>query len=109
MAERAYDPNKEYIFTDENGNSFTSKGDNGYVWQAITTGTPITVNSKGEWYVTPYIDRDENGQITEYIPDWFKETGAYNEWKQQTSNISKDNKARTRTFRKKKKDFDKCT
>ncbi|MBQ1297414.1 MAG: hypothetical protein IIY21_25445, partial [Clostridiales bacterium] len=90
MAERAYDPNKEYIFTDENGNSFTSKGDNGYVWQAITTGTPITVNSKGEWYVTPYIDRDENGQITEYIPDWFKETGAYNEWKQQTSNISKE-------------------
>lgn len=77
----AYDPNATYEFTDPNtGEKFTSKGDNGYVWQAMTSGLPLSRNSEGEWFVTPYIDRGSDGKITAYIPDWFKQTAAYNEW-----------------------------
>lgn len=74
-----YDPNKNYTFTDKDGNTFTSKGDNGYVWQSITEGTPISVNSNGEWYIEPYIESDGRS-VTVHMPEWFKGTNEYAEW-----------------------------
>lgn len=86
----AYDPNKEYIFTnEETGETFTSKGDNGYVWQAMEEGLPLSVNSKGEWYVVPYVDRNSDGTITAYIPNWFKGTDAYSDWKNTVGSMTK--------------------
>lgn len=86
----AYDPNKEYIFTnEETGETFTSKGDNGYVWQAMEEGLPLSVNSKGEWFVVPYVDRNNDGTITAYIPDWFRGTDAYSDWKNTVGSMTK--------------------
>lgn len=75
-----YNPNSTYTFTDKNGNTFTSKGDNGYVWQAITQGVPISINEKGEWYIEPYLDVTPQN-IVAHVPDWFKGTAEYDEWK----------------------------
>ena len=74
-----YDPTATYTFTDASGNSFTSKGDNGYVWQSITQGVPISVDSQGNWYVTPKLTTDGK-TITAHIPDWFKSTDEYQQW-----------------------------
>ena len=54
MAETNYDPNATYKLTDENGNVTYSKGDNGYVWQAVTQGIPIYINENGPY--SPYPD-----------------------------------------------------
>lgn len=86
----AYNPNKDYVFTSEDGETFQSHGDNQYVWQAMESGLPITVNDKGDWFVTPYLERDDTGKITAYIPDWFKGTDAYTDWLDQTKNITAD-------------------
>lgn len=85
----AYNPDATYEFTNkETGETFTSKGDNGYVWQAMTSGLPLSRNSAGEWFVTPYIDRGSDGKITAYIPDWFKQTAAYSEWEKLEQTIT---------------------
>lgn len=75
----AYDPNHEYRFTDKDGNTFTSRGDNGYVWQAVTEGLPISVDSNGNWYTEPYLDVEQDGYVA-HIPNWFKETKEYSDW-----------------------------
>lgn len=82
----AYDPNKEYIFTDKDGNTFTSRGDNGYVWQSITEGIPISVDSNGNWYTEPYLDVEKDGYVA-HIPSWFKLTDEYNQWQTYASQI----------------------
>lgn len=82
----AYDPNHEYRFTDENGNTFTSRGDNGYVWQAVTEGIPISVDANGNWYTEPYLDVEKDGYVA-HIPNWFKETNEYNDWQKYASQI----------------------
>lgn len=74
-----YSPNSTYTFTDKDGNTFSSRGDNGYVWQAITEGVPISINEKGEWYVEPYLESD-GSNVTVHVPDWFKGTNEYSEW-----------------------------
>lgn len=74
-----YDPNKNYVFTDQNGNTFTSKGDNGYVWQSITEGVPISVDENGEWHVGPYLNVTPDG-IVAHVPQWFKGTDEYKDW-----------------------------
>ena len=76
----AYDPNKNYVFKDENGNVlFTSKGDNQYVWQSMTEGIPIYVNDKGEWYTQPYLESTPTGVVL-HNTDWFKNTDEYKTW-----------------------------
>lgn len=75
-----YDPNKNYAFTDKDGNTFYSKGDNGYVWQAITEGVPISINDKGEWYVDPYLEVTPD-KVVAHMPEWFKQTPEYTNWK----------------------------
>ena len=82
----AYDPNHEYRFTDENGNTFTSRGDNGYVWQAVTEGIPISVDANGNWYTEPYLDVEKDGYVA-HIPNWFKETKEYTDWQTYASQI----------------------
>lgn len=82
----AYDPNHEYRFTDENGNTFTSRGDNGYVWQAVTEGIPISVDANGNWYTEPYLDVEKDGYVA-HIPNWFKETKEYSDWQTYASQI----------------------
>ena len=82
----AYDPNKNYIFTDKDGNTFTSRGDNGYVWQSITEGIPISVDSNGNWYTEPYLDVEKTGYVA-HIPSWFKLTDEYNQWQTYASQI----------------------
>lgn len=69
-----------YELIDKDGNVVgTSKGDNGYVWQSATQGIPISVNSKGEWYTNPYIEKQGN-TIVSHIPEWFKTTDEYSDW-----------------------------
>lgn len=77
---KEYNPDYDYTFTDKDGNTFTANGRNGYVWQAITEGVPISVNEKGEWYIEPYLDVTPSS-ITAHIPSWFKDTDEYKEWK----------------------------
>lgn len=74
-----YDPTATYEFTDAEGNVISSLGDNGYIWQAYTEGLPLSINDKGEWFVTPYLDTS-GGQIVSYIPEWFKSTPDYASW-----------------------------
>lgn len=69
-----------YELIDKDGNVVgTSKGDNGYVWQSAVQGIPISVNSKGEWYTNPYIEKQGN-TIISHIPEWFKTTDEYSDW-----------------------------
>jgi len=75
-----YDPTATYTFTDKDGNTFSSKGDNGYVWQAMTEGIPISVNSKGEWFTDPYLEL-KNGVLTVHTPSWFEQTPEFDLWK----------------------------
>lgn len=75
-----YDPTATYEFTDAEGNTISSLGDNGYIWQAYTEGLPLSINENGDWFVTPYLDTS-GGQIVSYIPEWFKQTPDYNSWK----------------------------
>lgn len=75
-----YDPSLEYYFTDKDGNQFTAGGQNGYVWQAVTEGLPISINEKGEWYIEPYLDVTSDGKLIAHTPDWFKNTSEYEEW-----------------------------
>lgn len=75
-----YYPNGTYELFDENGNKVgESKGDNGYVWQSVTTGVPISVNQNGDWYIEPYLERTATG-VQAHIPAWFKETDEYDTW-----------------------------
>ena len=39
-----YDPKGFYKFTDKDGNTIYSAGDNGYVWEAMSNGVPLSVN-----------------------------------------------------------------
>ena len=82
----AYDPNHIYTFTDKDGNTFSSKGDNGYVWQAVTEGIPISVDQNGNWYTEPYLDVEKDGYVA-HIPNWFKETKEYTDWQTYASQI----------------------
>lgn len=79
-----YDPKQTYKFTDKDGNVFYSQGDNGYVWQAITNGVPISINDKGEWYVDPYLEVTPD-KVVAHMPEWFKQTPEYTNW---TDNFS---------------------
>ena len=81
-----YDPNRTYQFTDSAGNTFESKGDNGYVWQSITEGIPISRTSSGEWFTNPYLESNGN-KVTAYIPEWFKNTDEYSTWQTYASQI----------------------
>lgn len=91
-----YYPGATYIFTDKDGNTFSSKGDNGYVWQSMTEGIPISVNDKGEWYTEPYLEQTPTG-LTAHIPNWFKTTDEYTRWQTEfvpqisTMSITQDN------------------
>lgn len=76
---KEYNPDYDYIFTDKDGNTFTAGGRNGYVWQAITDGVPISINEKGEWYIEPYLDVTPS-KVIAHIPEWFKGTDEYTEW-----------------------------
>lgn len=82
----SYDPRYEYTFTDKDGNTFTAGGQNGYVWQAITEGLPISINEKGDWYIEPYLDVTPDNVVA-HIPDWFKGTSEYSEWQKYSSYI----------------------
>lgn len=75
-----YNPDANYIFEDAEGNQFVSKGDNGYVWQAVTENKPISVTSSGQWYTEPFVEFEGNNMVA-HIPDWFKDTPEYTEWK----------------------------
>lgn len=74
-----YDKNAWYKFTDKNGETHYSRGDNGYIWQAYTEGIPISVNDKGEWYTEPYLEVTPTGYVS-HIPSWFKQSKEYEEW-----------------------------
>lgn len=74
-----YDPKGYYKFTGEDGSSFYSAGDNGYVWESMTNGVPISINEKGDWYVHPYIDVTPENVVV-HMPDWFKNTPEYKDW-----------------------------
>ena len=74
-----YNPRAWYRFTDKDGNTFNAFGDNGYVQQSMTEGLPISVDSNGEWYITPKLTTDGK-TITAHIPSWFKSTDEYNQW-----------------------------
>lgn len=82
----AYDPNAWYEFTDKDGNTFHSRGDNGYVWESINSGLPISVDSNGNWYVEPYLGVEKTGYVA-HIPNWFKETDEYSQWQTYASQI----------------------
>lgn len=82
-----YSPTTTYTFTDKDGHTFSSLGDNGYVWQSVTEGKPIYVNSKGQWYTEPFLEVSGNN-VTAYIPEWFKGTDEYNQWKTYSSQIN---------------------
>lgn len=75
-----YNPNHYYVFRDENGNTISSMGNNGYVWESITNGVPLSINDQGEWYVTPYLEVTPD-KIVQHIPNWFKSTKEYDSWK----------------------------
>lgn len=74
-----FNENAWYRFTDKDGNTFSAFGDNGYVQQAIKEGVPISIDSNGEWYITPKLTTDGK-TITAHIPDWFKKTDEYTQW-----------------------------
>lgn len=74
-----YNPDHYYVFRDENGNTISSMGRNGYVWESITNGVPLSINDKGDWYVTPYLEVTPD-TIISHIPNWFKSTPEYSEW-----------------------------
>lgn len=77
----AYNPNAYYTFRDSEGNElFTSYGDNDYVRQSIEQGIPISINAKGEWFTNPYLEVTPTGYVS-YIPNWFRGTDEYNQWK----------------------------
>lgn len=82
--ENAYKSGHYYVFRDKDGNTISSMGKNGYVWQSITTGTPLSINSKGEWYVEPYLEVTPS-KIIQHTPSWFKSTPEYSEWKDKYS------------------------
>lgn len=75
-----YDPSHYYVFRDKDGNTISSMGKNGYVWQSITNGVPLSINENGDWYVTPYLEVTPD-KIIQHIPNWFKETKEYSSWK----------------------------
>lgn len=74
-----YNPSDYHVFRDEDGNTIVSTGKNGYIWESITNGVPVSVNDKGEWYVEPYLDVAPTG-IVAHMPNWFKNTPEYTEW-----------------------------
>ena len=75
-----YYPGATYQFKDKDGNIVESKGDNGYVWQAMTQGIPIYKIDKGEWYTEPYLETTQNGFVA-HVPSWFRDTQEYDTWK----------------------------
>ena len=75
-----FDPSHYYVFRDKDGNTISSMGKNGYVWQSITNGVPLSINDQGDWYVTPYLEVTPD-KIVQHIPNWFKETKEYSAWK----------------------------
>ena len=74
-----YDPKGFYKFTDKDGNTIYSAGDNGYVWEAMSNGVPLSVNSNGEWYVDPYLEVTPDNVVA-HMPEWFKQTPEYTNW-----------------------------
>lgn len=85
MDSEEYNPHQHYyLFTDKDGNTFESSGTNGYVWEAVTNGVPVSVNQNGDWYVDPYLEVTPD-KVIAHMPDWFKQTPEYTNW---TSNYS---------------------
>ena len=81
-----YDSKAWYKFTDKDGNTFISHGDNGYVMQSMVEGIPIYVNEKGDWYTEPYLEQTKTGLVG-HIPSWFKDTDEYTQWQTYSSMI----------------------
>ena len=75
----AYDPNAWYKYTDQNGNTFTAKGDDPLIKESVTMNLPIYVTENGQHYIYPFVEQDGNGVIS-HIPSWFKESEEYLEW-----------------------------
>lgn len=75
----SYDPNAWYKYTDQNGNTFTIKGDDPLAKESITLGLPISVTESGERYIYPFVEQDGDGVVA-HIPSWFKESEEYLEW-----------------------------
>lgn len=84
--EQMYDPDAYYEIFDANGNRIVSKGNNGYIWQSVTEGVPISINEKGEWYTTPYLESDGK-EITAHIPSWFEQSEYYSMWEDYVSQM----------------------
>jgi|GEM_PF-3379404 len=74
-----YDPNAWYKYTDQNGNTFTVKGDDPLIKESVTMNLPIYVTESGQHYIYPFVEQDGNGVIS-HIPSWFKESEEYLEW-----------------------------
>ena len=85
MAE-GYDKAAWYRFTDKDGNTFISRGDNGYVQQSMTEDIPISIDSNGNWYTEPYLEVTKTGYVG-HMPDWFKQTDEYSQWQTYASQI----------------------
>lgn len=81
-----FDTRAWYKFTDKDGNTFSSLGDNGFVQQSIKEGVPISVNENGDWYIEPYLE-NKNGQVVAHLPEWFKSTNEYEQWKTYAAQI----------------------
>lgn len=90
-----YNERAWYTLTGPNGEQITSFGDNDYVRHAMTSGIPISVTSKGEWFTVPYVEVTPTGYLT-HIPTWFKGTNEYKQWEDiqsqaSTLSVNKDN------------------
>lgn len=79
-----YIPSDYHVFRDKDGNTIVSTGKNGYIWESITNGVPVSVNENGDWYVNPYLEVTQDS-IVAHMPDWFKSTPEYTEWNERFS------------------------
>ena len=77
-----YNPDYTYIFTDKAGNTFELKGSDPLVKESITKDIPISVTEDGHRYIYPYVEIDGGGGVTAHMPDWFKNTSQYQQWRQ---------------------------
>ena len=56
-----YNPNAWYSFTDQNGETHSLKGTDPLIKESVTKGLPIYINERGEYFIYPYIEQNENG------------------------------------------------
>lgn len=87
MADTKLNPKGTYRLYNDDGTYIESKGDNQYFQQAFGQNLPISVTSKGEWYVTPYMEFDAKNGVTAHLPSWFKNSPEYSQWKTFASQI----------------------